>query len=128
MTIAFWCVLVMIFLPYFTVGIAKWKRGFDNNNPRDWLAHQEGHRKRAHAAHLNHFESMPGFFVAVLIAHYLKAPQPWVDALAVLFIACRIGFTWAYIKDLATLRSAIWTVGLGSVAGLILVAAFAGAR
>jgi uncharacterized MAPEG superfamily protein len=126
MTIALWCILVVALMPYGTVAIAKWRRDFDNNHPRDWLGKLEGHRKRAHAAHLNHFESMPGFFAAVIVAQMVQAPRVWIDALAVAFVICRIIFTWAYIKDKATLRSVVWIVGLGCVVALFLLAGIAG--
>ena len=51
MTIAFWCVLVAGFLPYFGTLTAKiGGERFDNSNPRDWLDAQSGFRKRANAA------------------------------------------------------------------------------
>jgi uncharacterized MAPEG superfamily protein len=123
MTIAYWCVLAAILLPYGTVGIAKWSRHYDNNAPRDWLAGLEGRRKRAYHAHLNHFEAMPAFAAAVIIAHLCKAPQGWVDALAGAWVLLRVVYTWAYLADRATLRSLVWMVALACVAGLFVAAA-----
>ena len=40
------------------------------------------------------------------------ADQGRIDALALVFIAARIAYTWAYLADKATLRSLIWAVGL----------------
>ena len=43
MTLALWCLLVAALLPIACAGIAKWGfQGFDNNNPREWLARQQG--------------------------------------------------------------------------------------
>jgi uncharacterized MAPEG superfamily protein len=123
MAIAFWCLLVMILLPYGTVAIAKWRRDFDNREPRAWLAKLDGRRARAHAAHLNHFEAMPGFIAGVLVATYRGGSQLWIDGLAVTFIVMRLAFTWAYLNDKASLRSGVWVVGLASVVGLFGVAA-----
>ena len=125
MTIAFWCVLVAIVLPYGTVGIAKWRRDYDNNAPRDWLLKLEGRRRRAYHAHLNHFEAMPAFAAAVIIAHLARAPQGWSDALAVAFVAFRVAYTWAYLADRATLRSLLWMGGIGCVFALFAAAALA---
>ena len=50
LTLAHWCILIAAVLPIVCAGIAKagFKR-FDNNNPRDWLAAQDGFRRRANA-------------------------------------------------------------------------------
>jgi uncharacterized MAPEG superfamily protein len=112
-------------LPYVAVGIAKWDKSFDNNSPRDWLARQEGSKKRAHAAHLNSFEAFPFFAAAVIIATIAKASANTVDALAITFIAARIIFIWCYITDRATLRSIVWMIGIGATVALFFVAAFA---
>jgi uncharacterized MAPEG superfamily protein len=125
MTIAYFCVLIAGLLPYVAVGIAKWGRGYDNNNPRDWLARQEGKKKRAHAAHLNSFEAFPLFAAGVVIASISKASGSVVDALAVAFVIARVLYIWCYVTDRATLRSVIWFVGLGATIALFIVAAIA---
>jgi uncharacterized MAPEG superfamily protein len=123
MTIAIICVLLAMLLPFVTVGIAKYHRSFDNNNPREWLAKQtEGYRKRAHAAHLNHFESFPPFAAAVIIAMMRGVNASWIDSLALAFIIFRILFTWAYVADKATIRSLVWFAGVGSVVALFVLA------
>ena len=125
MSIAFWCVLGAILLPYVTVGIAKWSRDYDNAAPREWLATRTGAARRAHSAHLNHFESLPGFAAAVIIAHLAGATQGWVDALSVAYLALRIGYTAAYVGDRPTLRSLLWMAALGCVIALFVAAAAA---
>jgi len=119
-TIAYWCVLVAALLPMVCAGIAKYgmmstpKRegGFDNNNPRAWLARQTGWRARANAAQANSFEALPFFFAAVIIAHLLQAGQARLDILAFLFIVLRIAYIMMYVADLAKARSAIWALAL----------------
>ena len=100
MTIAYWCVLFMGFFPYVATGIAK--KGFesyDNGMPRQWLAKQTGFRARANAAQANLFESLPFFFVAIVIATIAGAPQGRIDLLALGFVAVRILYLICYVAN-----------------------------
>jgi uncharacterized MAPEG superfamily protein len=123
MTVAYWCVLVAGLLPYLTVAVAKLRPGYDNRDPRAWLEQQAGWRKLANNAQLNGFEAFPLFAAAVIIAHLSLAPQPTVDALAAGFIVARVLYTWAYVSNRPTLRSAIWTAGIACPIALFFVAA-----
>lgn len=115
-TIAYWCVLVAAILPVVCAGIAKSgmfrispkKGGYDNNDPRAWLARQTDWRARANAAQANTFEALPFFFAAVIIAHQLQARQAVVDILAFMFVVLRIAYITMYVADMAKTRSAIW--------------------
>lgn len=119
-TIAYWCVLVMAILPIVCAGIAKYgmfnippkKGGYDNNNPRSWLARQTDWRARANAAQANTFEALPFFFAAVIIAHQLQARQTVVDILAFMFVVLRVAYVLMYVADMAKTRSAIWAAAL----------------
>ncbi|HEY4644678.1 MAG TPA: MAPEG family protein [Steroidobacteraceae bacterium] len=123
MTIALWCVLVAGILPYVATLIAKSGReGFDNRDPRSWLAKQEGFRKRANAAQLNAFEAFPFFAAAVIIAHLLNGPQSLVNTLALVFIGARVLHLAFYLANQATLRSLAWFVGFGSIIAIFVVA------
>ena len=124
MTIAYWCVLAVILMPYIWTVIAKSSAPkFDNNQPREWLAKLQGKGARAHAAQMNSFEAMPGFIAAVIIAHLAGAPQHQVDLLAVNFVVLRLFFGYLYIADQATLRSVIWALGLACVVALFVISA-----
>ncbi|MEE2729548.1 MAG: MAPEG family protein [Pseudomonadota bacterium] len=124
MTIAYWCVLVAILLPYpFTVIAKASKRGFDNNKPRTWLGELDGRGARANWAQMNTFEALPGFIGAVVVAHLVNGPQFWIDLLAVNFIALRLAYGYAYVADHATLRSICWFAALGCVVALFVVSA-----
>jgi uncharacterized MAPEG superfamily protein len=112
MTIALWCVLVAGLLPYIAVGVAKAGARFDNNNPRDWLAKQEGYRRRANAAQANSFEAFPLFAAAVIVAYLLHAQQERVDMLAMGFVAARVAYLACYLADWAVLRSVAWLAGI----------------
>jgi uncharacterized MAPEG superfamily protein len=120
MTIAEGCILISCLLPIFCAGIAKSKGfgrprregGFDNNNPRQWLATLQGWQSRANAAQQNSFEALSLFIAGVLIAERLHASQTYIDNLALLFIVARLGYIGAYLANLATLRSILWLVGV----------------
>lgn len=124
MTTAFWCVLVAGLLPFVSTLTAKiGARGFDNNNPRDWLAKQDGFRRRANAAQQNGFEAFPLFAAAVIVAHMAGAPQARVDFLAVAFVLARVFYTAFYVVDLSVLRSLAWFAGIASVVAIFMAAA-----
>jgi len=112
MTTAFWCVLIAGLLPYVATMTAKGGAKFDNNNPRDWLAKQEGYRRRANAAQANSFEAFPLFAAAVTVSFLLHAPQHRVDLLAMGFVAARIVYIVCYVGDWAPLRSLAWLAGM----------------
>jgi uncharacterized MAPEG superfamily protein len=117
-TVAYWCVLIAVLLPLACAWIAKSpgfgkprsKGGFDNNDPRAWLAGQQGWAARANAAQANSFEALPFFIGAVIIAHQLGAPQTRLDILAVLFVTLRIIYIAMYVAGLGNVRSAIWAL------------------
>ena len=125
MTIALWCVLIAGLMPYVAVGIAKYDRSYNNKAPRDWLAKQEGLRKRAYAAHLNCFEAFPLFAAGVIIAQLASGPSATANTLAALFIAARIAYIGCYLSNRASLRSLVWLVGFGLSVALFVVAATA---
>ena len=119
-TIAYWCVLVAAILPIVCAGIAKSGKigkllsqgGFDNVDPRQWLAQQSDWRARANAAQSNSFEALPFFIGAVVIAHQLGAHQGRLDILAFLFIVLRVIYVMMYVAGMATVRTLVWTTGL----------------
>jgi len=86
--------------------------GYDNRDPRAWLARQHGHRARANAAQANSFEALPLFIVAVLVAQHRQASQSTIDQLALAFIGLRLLYIFFYITDLAAARSLAWLGGL----------------
>lgn len=129
MTLAEACILVACLMPIGCAAIAKSRGfgtprregGFDNHNPRQWLAGLEGWQARAHAAQLNSFEALPVFIAGVLVAQQHNASPTRVGALAVAFVLLRAGFVAAYIADRASLRSALWTLALGCSVALFFV-------
>jgi uncharacterized MAPEG superfamily protein len=117
-TLAYWCVLLAALLPIVCSAIAKSgtygksrsQGGFDNENPRAWLARQTDWRSRANAAQANSFEALPFFIGAVIIAHQLGAYQARLDVLAFLFVFLRVLYIMMYVAGLSTVRSIVWTM------------------
>ncbi|GAA5131248.1 MAPEG family protein [Alloalcanivorax gelatiniphagus] len=122
MTLAFWCVLIAILLPYAFTGFAKFQGGFglrENHNPRDFLNTLDGARKRAHWAQQNSFEVTPAFAAAVIIAQLAQtAPQNTIDGIAVAFVLSRVLYGVCYIADWASARSLVWFFGMGCIIAL----------
>ncbi len=106
--------------------MAKLPGGYNNRQPRDQQAHLEGVGRRALAAHLNGMEAIPVFGIGVLAALQRSVDIHWVAALCVVFVAARVAYVLAYLKDRDTLRSAMFLVGALVCLVLIGLAAFAG--
>ncbi len=131
MKIAHWCLLVACLLPIVCAGIAKWgsfgrprsQGGYDNHDPRAWLARQQGYRARANAAQANSFEALPLFIAAVLVAQQAGVGAATVDALALAFVALRLAYIGLYVADRAAPRSFVWMAGVGVCVALFVVAA-----
>ena len=115
-TVAYWCVLIAALLPMGCAWLAKSGSfgksrkdgGFDNRDPRAWMARQTDWRARANAAQANSFEGLPFFIGAVIIAHLLGAGQTLLDMLALLYVMLRIFYIMMYVSDMPTARSALW--------------------
>jgi uncharacterized MAPEG superfamily protein len=129
MTIAMACVLLACLLPIVCAGIAKAgmfgkprrEGGYDNHDPRAWLAKQTGYRARADAAQQNSFEALPLFIAGVLFAQQVGAPQARIDLLAVAWLLLRVGYVALYVTDRQAARSAVWGLAM-AVAIAILTA------
>lgn len=128
-TIANLCILAACALPIVCAGIAKragfGKRrrdgGYDNHDPRGWLAKQSGRVARANAAQLNSFEALPLFIAGVLVAQQGGAAQGTVDGLAIAFVLTRLVYIGMYLADKQLARSLVWTVGVGFCVALFFV-------
>ena len=129
MTLAQLCLLVACLLPIGCAGLAKSKGfgkrrrdgGFDNHQPREWLAGLKGWQARANAAQANSWEALPVFVAGLFVAHQHQAAQATVDALALAFIAARLVFIGLYVADKAALRSLVWMAGGGACVALFFV-------
>lgn len=128
-TVANLCMLAACVLPIVAAGIAKsggWGKsrregGYDNHDPRAWLAKQTGRAARANNAQANSFEALPLFIAGVLVAQQTQAPQATVDALAMGFVAARVVYIGLYVADVHLWRSVVWTLGFALSAALFFV-------
>jgi uncharacterized MAPEG superfamily protein len=114
-------VLAAGIMPLLGTASAKWGfKGFDNHNPRAWLAEQTGLRARANAAQYNSFEAFPFFATAVVLALHFQVDAAWLDGLCLAFIAARVLYFVAYMMDWASFRTLCWVVGYGTCIAIYL--------
>lgn len=127
MSIAYWCILIAAALPYVWIVIAKSSApGYNNKDPRGWIAKQDNYRVRnAHAAHLNAFEAFAPFAAAVLMAQLTGVSPERISILAIAFIVFRVLHGVFYIASAPLARSLVWFGGLGCVVALMVQAALA---
>ena len=90
-----------------TLGKTAPQGGYDNSDPRGWLARQVT-GARANAAQANSFESLPFFHWR---CHH-RAPaagarQTWLDLLAMLFVMLRMFYIMMYVSNMPTARSGL---------------------
>lgn len=125
MAIAYWCILIAAVLPYVWAGVGKSAvRGYDNRDPRGWVARQTNPRtQRGNAAHLNAFEAFAPFAAGVLMAQAAGVDPGRIAALAVAFIVFRLLHGVFYLADKDVLRSLTWAAGIACVAALMIQAA-----
>ena len=115
------CVVAAGVLPLLGAASAKWGfKGFDNHNPRAWLAEQTGARARANAAQHNSFEAFPFFAAAVLLALHFQMDAALLETLCLVFVAARALYFLAYVMDWASFRTLCWGVGYGTCLAIYL--------
>lgn len=130
MTTAYWCILVVVLLPYF-LSVAS-RSGAPRSDyvrdPRGYSDALAGWRRRAHLAHLNAFEATPALLAGVLVAELAHAPKDHVDLLALAFVAMRIAHAALYLADRPMLRSHAWQLGILCIIGFFVDSAWFGQR
>ncbi|MFJ3460544.1 MAPEG family protein [Achromobacter spanius] len=115
-----WLMLAAALLPFVSTIIAKaGGKKFDNNDPRAWLARQDGWRARANAAQVNTFEALPFFYAAVLFALYNQASPAHVATLMACWLGTRLGYLAMYLANWGALRSLVWTAGVAFVIAIL---------
>ena len=102
--------------------MGKLAGGYDNREPRAQQAQLEGRGRRALGAHMNGFETLPGFAFGVLAAIQRGANGNAVAGIAIGFCAARTLYVIAYLDDKAPLRSLAWGLGMLTTAALFVLA------
>ncbi|SVB48916.1 uncharacterized protein METZ01_LOCUS201770 [marine metagenome] len=118
MTIAFYCVVVGLFIPVILAGMSKKSSGYNNDSPRDHIAHLSGKAKNAYNAEQNHYENFSVFAMAVVVAHWLGHDQAVINLLAIIFIIARVLHATFYITNNGSLRSLSYTIGFACTIAL----------
>ena len=104
-----------------SMAMAKQPEGYDNRTPRDQQARLSGWGRRAAAAHANGFESFPAFAAGVLASHVTGANPHWAAIFSVAYVIARTIYVFAYVGDIAPLRSLVWTVAFASSIALMVL-------
>jgi uncharacterized MAPEG superfamily protein len=117
----------LVLLSHVPVIVAKFKRGYDNKNPRGQAAELTGWGARAWAAEKNAIENFAPFAAAAIIAELAGADPQRSALLAYVFIGARTLHLLTYLADLDYLRTTLWFVGVLATTGLFVLAFVAGA-
>lgn len=126
MTTLLWCLVYLSFLPivWSMVGAAVRARqdtGLDNSHPRRQAATLTGLGERAYAAHQNAWEALMMFTPAAFIATITGADAASTALAGITFCVARTLHGVLYCMNLATLRSLVWIVGVGTIIYLIVL-------
>lgn len=113
----------LVFVPKLplSVAMARQPDGYDNKHPRDQQARLTGWGKRAAAAHANGFESFAPFAAGVFATQLTGASPQWAAIFSIAYVVSRLLYAFAYLGDLASLRSIVWTVGFTSTIALMVL-------
>jgi len=126
MSSAYWCVLIAAILPYVWVAVAKMRPGYNNRNPRAWVARSDNYLvQRANGAHLNAFENFAPFAAGVILAQLAGVDPATVNPLAIAFVVFRVLHGVLYVGDKPLPRSLAWLGGFACSVALIVLAALA---
>jgi len=116
MTVPFWCLLIVILIPYVMSPVSGYFKArqlgsYDNKQPREQASQLTGVGARSVAAQLNAWEATAVFTAAVLVNHVKGSADPDTSAmLAVGFVVCRVVHAIVYLADLDKLRSLVFLV------------------
>ncbi len=128
MTTPFWCLLIMVFIPYLLAGTTVYFRVKqfgkpDLQNPRTQAVDLKDGGARANAAQQNAWEAVAVFGAAVIVAHLAGADAATSATLAMVFIVARVLHPIFYITNIAPMRTLSFVVGFGCCIWLFVLAA-----
>ncbi len=130
MTTPFWCLLFVAVMPYLLAGVGGYLRvnqlgALDNQHPRVQAYELRGPAARAYAAQQNAWEALALFGTAVFLAHFTGA-DPGQSAIASLgYVTTRVLHPVLYIANIATVRTLVFTAGIGCCVWLFALSALA---
>ena len=127
MTTPFWCLVVVLFLPFTLSFVGGYYRGkafgqADNKNPRAQAAQLEGPGARAYAAQDNAWEAAIVFSATVLMTHAAGLPPESAAPWTIAFVVFRLLHPIFYIKNIDLARSGTFLGGLVCLIALIVKA------
>jgi len=128
MTIPFWCLVVVIYMPFFLSWISARHRveqfgSYDNNFSRAQGTSLTGKGALVWAAHNNALEQRAPFAAAVIVAHVSGADPTLSAWLAIAFIVIRIAHMIAHLTEFATARSALFGLSMACILCFFVLAA-----
>jgi len=128
MAIAFWCLLVVVLAPYVLSVLARSQvtRADYVDDPRAYSDRLTGWHRRAHLAHLNAFEAVPGIVAGVMVAEFSGVPQNYIDGIAIAFVILRVLHATFYLVNRPMWRSHAWRLGMICIISLFILAAVVG--
>lgn len=105
--------VILIYIPRIFVarGQAQQPEGYDNTHPRAQQAKLTGLAARARGAHDNSFEAFAPFAAGVLACKVAGVDADEIALLSMAFVILRTVYLVMYLKNLAMVRSAVWTLG-----------------
>jgi uncharacterized MAPEG superfamily protein len=124
MTVPFWCLFIVVLIPYVLAGAsgyfkAKQLGTVDNKNPRIQSTQLTGAGARAISAQLNAWEAVGVFSAAVFVNHLRADADAGLAAnLAIGFVIFRILHAVFYIGDVDKARSVAFLVSIGLAVAL----------
>lgn len=128
MTIPFWCLFIVVLLPYVYSTLSGYYRqkqlgSMDNKYPRLQKVQLTGIGARAVGAEQNAFEALPVFASAVLVSHIAGADAARAAMWCEIFVAARIVHGICYLANIDAVRSLSFLVGMVCVVALFVISA-----
>jgi uncharacterized MAPEG superfamily protein len=119
--------VVLIYVPRMFVarGQAQQPEGYDNRHPRAQQAKLTGLAARARGAHDNSFEAFAPFAAGVLACKLAGVDAQTLAVASLGFVGVRAIYLFAYLNDLALVRSAVWSLGFLITLALLVLAMLA---
>ena len=103
--------VVLTYLPYVLVGIARVQVGYDLSAPRAMFDKLPAYAQRATWAHQNSFEALIIYTGAATMAYVTEVNSPWAAKAAIAFLIARLLFSVFYILDIPLARSLMFVIG-----------------